>query len=270
MQDSYYCYWVYHAENVVDAAYCEKVELCYECLDCARCYNCDFCQDCKDSFDLAWCYDCTGWRNCLGCVGLSRREYCLFNEQKTKQEYEKEIAGLRREYKKTGRWPETVVAKYQKLKETVPHHDYVVSSEHCMGNHIEHSKNCFYSFDMVRSRDCFYNFNAYENVDSVDCSFTKAELGYENCGGGWNFNCSYILFCMNCADSALLFQCRDCKNCLGCDGLDHKEFYILNKSYSKEEYFKRAAEIWRELKLDPRAGSIMDIFIDEEFSGVAH
>jgi hypothetical protein len=38
-------------------------------------------------------------------------------------------------------------------------------------------------------------------------------------------------------------SCISCKNCFGCIGLQHKEYCILNKQYSKEEYEKLKTKI---------------------------
>ncbi len=264
-RDCYYNYWVYNAEDLVDCSYCEKCALCYECVDCMRCYECDFCQDCKDSRDCALCYDCTGCKNCFGCAGLVHSEYRIFNEQVPEEEYIKfiEQAG--------GRIDEEVVRRFEEVCSRVPHRDFIMKSEDCLGNHIENSQRCYSGFDMVRSRDCMYCFNSYENVDSMDCSFTKAELGYECMGGGWNLNCDYGCFLANCADCQFCFQCQDCKSCFMCDGLHHKEYYVLNEACgSKEDYFKRVAEIWKELRSSEEVGNLMSVFEDEEFEGIVH
>lgn len=261
MRDCYYLYWCYHATDVVDCAYCEDTELCYECVDCMRCYNCNFCQDCKDCSDLILCYDCVGCKNCFGCTGLVNKEFYAFNERQTPENYKK-ISD--------GRLSDEVFKKYKNEKNKIPRRDFILKCENCVGNHVENSENCFFVFDAVRSRDCIYNFNGYENINSADCSFTKAELGYENLGGGWNFNCNYILFCSNCTDCQFCNQCRDCKNCFGCDGLRHKQYYILNEPYSREDYEKKVADVWNELKSSQNSGDLMAIFDDVEFEGIIH
>jgi len=271
MRDCYYDYWTYHGEDVVDSAYCEKCELCYECVDCMRCYGCDFCQDCKDSRDLKLCHDCTGCVSCFGCAGLVKKEFHIFNKKVSKSEFE---AFARRAM---GQGLEDVGTRagmtrsVEEIRLKIPHRDFIQKSEDCVGNHIENSQRCYWTFDAVRSRDCDYCFNAYEIIDSVDCCFTKIELGYECLGGGWNFNCDFCLFLANCLDCQFCFQCQECKNCFGCDGLHHKQYCILNKPCgSKEEYDVKVAEIWKELKSLPEAGNLMSVFEDEEFEGIEH
>ena len=68
----------------------ESVELCYETSICGdHAYGLRFCvdcwpnnRDCEYSFYLKYC------SNCFGCVGLKNKEYCIFNRQYTKDEYE--------------------------------------------------------------------------------------------------------------------------------------------------------------------------------------
>jgi hypothetical protein len=56
---------------------------------CGRgCYNIKFCFNCWDEVrDLEYCAYCIGSKNCFGCVGLYKKEYCIFNTQYTKEEY---------------------------------------------------------------------------------------------------------------------------------------------------------------------------------------
>lgn len=67
----------------------ENVELCYETAICGEnAYGLKFCvdswpnnRDCEYSFYLK---NCT---NCFGCVGLKKKEYCIFNQQYSSEEY---------------------------------------------------------------------------------------------------------------------------------------------------------------------------------------
>ncbi len=40
------------------------------------------------STNLLYCDDCRGCHNCFGCVSLSKKQYCIFNKQYSKEEYE--------------------------------------------------------------------------------------------------------------------------------------------------------------------------------------
>lgn len=65
------------------------VENAYECVTCGEgAYNLKFCFNCwGESRDLEYCSYCVGSVDCFGCVGLSKKKYCIFNKQYTKEEY---------------------------------------------------------------------------------------------------------------------------------------------------------------------------------------
>lgn len=47
--------------------------------------------------------------------------------------------------------------------------------------------------------------------------------------------------CCNCNNCSCCIDCNNCTNCLSCvkcNNLDNKEFCILNKQYTIEEYLK--------------------------------
>ena len=62
---------------------------CYEYLvGGLGCYNIKFCFSCWVNVrDLEYCIFCTSSSDCFGCVGLQKKQYCIFNKQYTKEEY---------------------------------------------------------------------------------------------------------------------------------------------------------------------------------------
>jgi len=61
----------------------------YECLTCGEeNYGLRFCFDCwPANRDLEYCVSCRSSSNCFGCIGLKKKQYCIFNKQYTKDEY---------------------------------------------------------------------------------------------------------------------------------------------------------------------------------------
>lgn len=61
----------------------------YECMTCGLgSYNLKFCFNCwENARDLEYCIYCMGSKDCFGCVGLYKKQYCIFNVQYTKEEY---------------------------------------------------------------------------------------------------------------------------------------------------------------------------------------
>src|SRR3989338_6405339 len=83
-------------KDCADLSYSNKSELCYECVDCSDCYNCNFCRDCENSRDLWHCYDCFSCSDCFGCVGLQRKEFYIFNQKYSKEEYRSMLPEVRK------------------------------------------------------------------------------------------------------------------------------------------------------------------------------
>lgn len=74
----------------------ENTELCYETSICGdNSYGLKFCVDCwpgnRNCEYSSYLKNCS---NCFGCVGLKNKEYCIFNKQYTKDEYETEKAKI--------------------------------------------------------------------------------------------------------------------------------------------------------------------------------
>ncbi len=58
-------------------------------------YNVLFCAECRwNTKNIAYCYQCIGCTNCFGCVGLKHQEYCIFNTQYSKEEYEQTLTKI--------------------------------------------------------------------------------------------------------------------------------------------------------------------------------
>ncbi len=97
------CYYTKDAENL---KYCQDIwaktnncydysvwgdgaENIYEAMTCGMgIFNLKFCFNCwEGSRDLDYCGYCVGSNNCFGCVGLYKKQYCIFNKQYSKEEY---------------------------------------------------------------------------------------------------------------------------------------------------------------------------------------
>ncbi|MBP7805289.1 MAG: hypothetical protein KA052_03680, partial [Candidatus Pacebacteria bacterium] len=65
------------------------VENAYECVTCGEgSYNLKYCFNCwSESRDLEYCAYGIGSSNCFGCVGISKKNFCILNKQYSKEEY---------------------------------------------------------------------------------------------------------------------------------------------------------------------------------------
>lgn len=229
MEDCAYTNWTYYAKNSFDALGCANVELSYETVDCKRAYNSNFCQDCSGITDCAYCYNCHSCKNCFGCVNLKNKEFCFLNQQFTKEEYFEKIRTLDNV---------KFLSEFENLLAQSPRRAHLqLNCEDCTGDHLLNCKNVHDSFYADDCRDGRFHLDVLKNTDCYDCTRTgEDELSYQCIGGGdYYFNrffvagerCSYSTYCLFCFNS---------KNLFGCVGIKRKEYCILNKQYSKEEY----------------------------------
>jgi hypothetical protein len=61
---------------------------------------------------------------------------------------------------------------------------------------------------------------------------------------------AYCEDCEHCSDSNYLVACSfcfECDYCFGCVGLSGKDFHILNRKYSRSDYFREVAALKAEL-----------------------
>jgi hypothetical protein len=93
-EDVYYARYSRKCSNCSGITFCVGCEWCVECIDCSNCYKCDYSQYCQNCSECQFCLDCFGCKNCFGCVGLYQKQYCMFNEQLTKEEFENRLKQL--------------------------------------------------------------------------------------------------------------------------------------------------------------------------------
>ena len=84
---------------------CDDVA-CYEQHGSACNNNCLFVSQVWDCHDMLYCDLCFSSNNCFGCVGLNHKEYCIFNKQYDKEEYDQLVAKMIGHMRETGEWGE--------------------------------------------------------------------------------------------------------------------------------------------------------------------
>lgn len=238
------CYYgsPYYSKNCVDTLLVRNCERSYECVDSRELYECLFCRDCHSSRSLLFCFDLQGCADCIGCAGLRRKQYCVYNEQLTQEEYEKRKKSL--DLCK----PEVRAALSKKLHElsaSIPHR-YMQSNqvENVSGNYVFESKNVFDSYYADRSEDCRYCAQVVDLKDCYDNNYTEEnELCYEYIGAYQVQRTLGSRFCKALSDAMYCNACHTSKSLFGCSGIRNGEYCILNKQYTKEEYEKLVPKI---------------------------
>lgn len=61
----------------------------YQLVDSINLFNCNFAVRSSNAQDSSYIFDCKNVKNCIGCVGLSNKQYCILNRQLNKDDYER-------------------------------------------------------------------------------------------------------------------------------------------------------------------------------------
>ncbi len=116
MTDSQDCRYVQVGVSVKDTYHCSnmylKPELCYETLGTIEAYNCAYCLYVFYSQNMLYCESCYYCHDCFGCSGLKRKQFCIFNKQYTKEEYEILVPKIIAHMQKNDEWGQFFPAQY--------------------------------------------------------------------------------------------------------------------------------------------------------------
>ncbi len=118
----------------------------------------------------------------------------------------------------------------------------LVRSDYC--NNAGFDKDCYLVFDVDNSERCAYCVGMRYSRDSFDSIWTShLQSCYEVFSGDRNYESFFVNECCNCRNVWFSRDCLDCSHCFGCANLRHKEYYIFNKPYPKEEYERTLREM---------------------------
>ena len=249
-EDCMYSHWLLHSKDSLDMLYCEQCEQCYECLYCNNCNRTSFSEHCRSTHDSLLCYECRSCESCIGCVQLQHKKYHLFNEPVSKEEFEKYKQEMLTSHEKFAE----ACKKFNALKLKSPRSASLqINCQDSSGNDLYNCKNTHYSFNCRRVEDSKYIYDAADFKDSMDCYESgwgkDSELMYDVHGGNENTRNLFCNTCSNCSDLVYSELCfSGSKSLFGCISMKKKQYCILNKQYSKEEYEMMVSEIIDHMK----------------------
>ncbi|OGI62966.1 hypothetical protein A2818_00415 [Candidatus Nomurabacteria bacterium RIFCSPHIGHO2_01_FULL_40_12] len=243
-------------KECVDNTMLNDCELCYENVDCQKCYHTLYSVDCANCRHLYFSQNCVDCSDCFGCVNLRSKKYHIFNEAYSKEEYQEKLKKLElNSYRKIKKIEEKVFDFWKKFPQKYMHERHNINVS---GDYIYNSKNVHDSFivsDTEDSRFCTFVTHGEKTTDAYDFTHygIAAELLYECLQTGNHI--SNIKFCwytaLNTNDMEYSMFNMGCKNCFGCVGLHKKQYCILNKQYTKEEYGKLVSKIKKHMNEMP-------------------
>jgi len=257
-------YLVFNGSNYEDCMYGNGVNLCKSCFDfshitkCENCYesfwltSCTtsfFSSECENSFNMILSKNCVGCHDCFGCVNLRQKQYCIYNQQYSRDEYLEKIKSYNLgSYKSLQKIKNEAFDFWLKFPNKFLQGSHNTNSS---GNYIYHSRNVNNSFLIRESENMRYCQYIQELPGSKDCwDFSiwgeGSELVYEShsCGTGIQ-NIKFSVLCYENVHH--LEYCYFCfggsDNLFGSIALRNKQYCILNKQYTKDEYFNMVEKI---------------------------
>ncbi len=251
-----YSGYLTQSTQCLDCYLIHKCELCVGCVNCDTCYNlkCSTnCKNCRDSWFLLDCNNCT---NCVGCVGLRDKQYCIFNDQFTKEEYIEKIKELGLENRSN--WAK-IEEKVSEVAKPIPRRFMQgTKNQNVSGDYISNSKDITAGYmvnDCEDGRYLYFTNNSKGLSDITVCTVSNELLHECHAIPKNNYSIKFSELCANgCRELEYCISCFSSSNLFGCVGLRGKEYCILNKQYTKEDYEKLRAEIVENMKKDGSYG----------------
>ena len=237
-ENTLYSTYIFHSKESMDTYWVSKSEFNYETIDCIQCSRLSFSRYCEGCYDSAFLFNCKNCHDCFGCTNLINASYQIFNVPYTKEEYARKL----KEYDLSSR------RNLARIKEDFAAHTIkyprratvAVRTVNSTGNNLENSKNCKYCFDVFEgAEDCKYVWLVYSGAKDcmdVDRVGPVVELGYDSSTIYPGNRVMFSRFTFSSHDIQYSYNSHNSSNLFGCVGVRGKQYCILNKQYTQEEY----------------------------------
>ncbi len=234
-EDCYYGNRVNVSKNCVDCLLIKDSENCYECINTFNAYHCQYSKWIKNCNSCVFVEDSEGCNDCFMCINLENKKYYIKNIAYTETEYRAKIE----EYKQVP--IKQIFEEYALFLTSQPHKWYNhIQVENWTWDNVQSAKNIKNVFDGDILENVAYSAFVDDVTECMDIDYWYGNtvLQYECLGTGSN---AYMwIFSLNIwPDVAYMMYCDaciGCQYCFGCTWLRHKQYCILNKQYTKEEY----------------------------------
>jgi hypothetical protein len=235
-RDCYYGTWMQQCTDSLDSYLIDSCELTHDSIFSNKIYGSSFVLFSSQCADSSFLMDCQNVKNSFMCTNLRNKEYCIKNEQYTKEEYEYHMSTIDLgSHEQREAFKQEFLVMVEEAKHQYMHRNGRI--EDSTGDFLMNVKDATNCFELVEVRDAKNVHSAWQANDVQDSCYVNRELGYENCEcfpmptrSAFNLN-SYdgndVYYSDLCMNSSYLF---------GCIGLKREKYCILNKQYTQEEY----------------------------------
>lgn len=266
VEDSAYGVYVFYSKGIYDSSLVMNCDTCFDSMHVYKvAYGVGMRNQVYESSHSAFLRDCHHCQNCFASANLRNKQYHIFNKPYSKEEYFKEIK----------KWDLGSHQQYQEVKKLAQDHwkkyppktrfdEFTVD---CTGNFVFNSKNCLDCYEVNKAEDSRYLFMVRDVKDSYDISmWGEIELCYDGIVGR---NATNVRFGLLCAEGAhdteySVLTHGGARNNFGCVSV-RNDYCILNKQYSKNDYFNLVTKIRAHMDTMPYQDSRGRVYSYGEF-----
>ncbi len=246
-EQCYYCTYAWKSYGSLDCLHVVDCKFCYECVDCVGLYESQFCQFCETGQSLKFCFDCKNCKDCFGCAGLRHKQYCFYNDQLSKEEYERRVAEAMENTEEAAKRAKILSGGITRRAL------FTVNCVDCVGDYLKNCSNLYWCFDGNEAEDCKWMTNfprqLHHCYDVEGAGLIQWSAEIVGCGAG---SCNRLFACEYVWNSSYdvyySSYCVSSHDLFGCVGMRNKQYCILNKQYSKEDYFVLRARIVEQMR----------------------
>lgn len=260
-EDIYYSFRVLSSSKNVFLSYSVfQSSNIYQSSSVSDSNNIFFSSNILNSNNLYFCREMENSSDCIFCCNQINSKYKIFNKLYSKEEYislKKNIFSKL----KTISWYKQLKKDFIKFldENLILKSTHTNKSEKVNWDMILYSNNSINNYFWNWTIDCVNSFSIWDDLNdkcenvhnSVEC-WTFVSNCLWSCSFWKNLNNIFFSFAV-VENSKNLYYCVDIENCEECMfsvGLRNKRYYILNKSYSKEDYFKIKDLLIKKLQKD--------------------
>ncbi len=248
-EECHYGLNINHCKFVVDSnTIGSNSELVYESLDSQKLYHCAYLQNSENCHDCFFGYDLKGCSDCLSCVGIRQKKFCINNIQYSEPEYREHLSRISFGSRST---VDNLRETFDTWSLTFPRRAANFQNcEDCLGNNLLNCKNVL----------------GYSVFNSEHSKFIDRSDGPKYCydiinsgGPEWCYDCvtpddSYMtlfsVWCWKSKNVILSDNCHSSEQLLACAGIHRGKFCILNTQYTEDEYNDLAPQLIQQMTKD--------------------
>ena len=224
----------------------------YNCFGVKTWFNIFYSNYIYNCSDIRFSANLNGCKDCIFCTDLENQSYCIENKQFEKDEYMKQKAEILKNKKE-------FLQYYMKVRQYDGKNVACTNSEGNFLMNCENVQDGHLSFNVKDGRNIVLAFSREPNERFYDVFCAGRSTDMYGVSVAWTFSSKVFnsFAIQNSSNIYYGFFLSDCSYCLGCIGLKNKQFCILNKQYSQEDWYEEAGKIFAQMD---KEGTLGDCF----------